>query len=125
MSTTTSTPATTVQTPLQTATGNVQAQYLMQVTWSPTAVTENTTVATAFTVTGILAGDLVQVSKPTNQAGLVIGNVFTAANTVTVNFGNLTGSTITPTASEVYTLLVTRPMAAVVTDGYPSTLPTS
>lgn len=117
MSITTNSPATTVQSPLQNAIGNVQSQYLIQVTLSPSSVpTTGGGGEQSFTISGIQVGDFVQVSKPTTQAGLGIGGVRTAANTVFINFTNASGAAITPTASQVYTLLVTRPMAAVVSD---------
>jgi hypothetical protein len=77
-------------------------------TLSPTAVAANTCAAQSFTVTGVAAGDMfVAVQKPTEQAGLNVdhGHV-TGSNTATINFCNHTGSSITPTASETYTVLV-------------------
>jgi len=82
-------------------------------TQSPTAVTLNTSVESTFTVqtgTGFTmqpaTGDVFYVNKPTSQAGLGVGNVrVSAANTVRVNFNNVTGSTVTPTGSEVYGLV--------------------
>lgn len=73
-------------------------------TASPTAVTTITTVASTVTVTGVLATDiLLAMNKPTAQAGLALcsGRV-SAANTIELNFGNGTGATVTPTASELY-----------------------
>lgn len=83
--------------------GNVGNVTIYTSTQSPSAVTANTTAEKALTVTGVLSTDLVLVTKPTSQAGLAIGTArATAANTVGVTIGNLTGSTITPTASESY-----------------------
>ncbi len=126
MSTTTNAPASTVQTTLQTATGTVQAQYLMSATLSPSAVAANTSAEQTFTLTGLLANDFVEINKPTAQAGLaIVGQRVSAANTLAITFGNFTGSPITPTATEAYIVNVTRPMALVVTDGFPTSLPTS
>lgn len=71
---------------------------------SPAAVTANTTTEYAMTVTGVKATDMViGVSKPTAQAGLIFGSArVSGANTVDVSYGNLTGSTITPTTTESY-----------------------
>ena len=71
---------------------------------SPAAVTANTTSEVSMTVTGIAAGDIVvAIVKPTSQAGLAVGTARTSTtNTVAASFGNLTGSTITPTTTEVY-----------------------
>jgi hypothetical protein len=126
MSVTTNSPASTVQTPLQTATGNLQAQYLMSVTLSPSAVSANTSAEETFSVNGLLVGDFVQVNKPTAQAGLaIVGQRVSANNTLAITFGNFTASPITPTASQAYTILVSRPMAYTLSDGLPTSLPTS
>ncbi len=70
---------------------------------SPAGITANTSAERSFTVTGVLATDAAFVVKPTAQAGLMVGSArVSAANTVQVTFGNVTGSTITPTALEVY-----------------------
>lgn len=75
-------------------------------TQSPSAVTANTTAEESFTVTGVLATDAVFAVKPTSQAGLLVGTArVSAANTVGVTLGNDTGSSITPTASEVWALI--------------------
>ncbi len=77
-------------------------------TLSPTAVAANTCAAQSFTVTGVASGDMfVSVLKPTEQAGLNVdhGHI-TGSNTLTINFCNHTSSSITPTASETYTVLV-------------------
>jgi len=74
------------------------------VTLSPAAVPANSTVEQQFSVTGIPAGALVAVSKPTSQAGLDIGGVRVISNGVVgVTFINVTASPITPTAAESYT----------------------
>lgn len=124
MSITTNSPATTVQEPLATPTGNVQAIYLLGVTLSPAAVAANTTVEQSFTVAGLQAGDVINVDKPTLQAGLGIVNNRAAANTLYIGFSNNTASSITPTAGEVYAVSVLRPMSQQVTNGLPSSLPT-
>lgn len=73
-------------------------------TLSPAAVAANTTAEQQFTVTGLLSGAMVAVNKPTVQAGLIITNSrIVSDNTVGITFCNLTGASITPTASEVYT----------------------
>jgi len=60
-------------------------------------------------VPGLLVGDFVGIQKPTAQAGLgIVGNRVSAANVLAVTFMNTTSATITPTASEVYTVKVLR-----------------
>jgi len=75
---------------------------------SPVSVAANTCTPQSFTVTGLLASDiLIGMNKPTEQAGLSVtpGHV-TGANTATINFCNNTGASITPTASETYNFVV-------------------
>ena len=73
---------------------------------SPAAVAANSTVEQQFTVTGLVAGTLVQVSKPTSQAGLdIVGCRVVSNNTLGITFANVTASPITPTAAETYTVL--------------------
>lgn len=78
-------------------------------TLSPAEVTANTCAEQTFTVTGITAGDVVFVNKPTAQAGLGLGGVrASGANEVGINFCNNTGAGITPTASQAYVFGVMR-----------------
>jgi hypothetical protein len=97
----------TVQSPV----GNVWKLGVFNVTLSPASVAPNTSAEQTFSSTGIglLITDIVLVQKPTTQAGLVIGGTrVSAADQLAINFGNLTASTITPTASQVYTVAVFR-----------------
>lgn len=91
-------------------TGNIVKMSVISVTLSPAAVTANTSAEQTFTVNGLLPGDHVSCNKPTAQAGLgIVGCRVSAANTLAITFGNFTGSSITPTASQVYSFLVARP----------------
>lgn len=73
------------------------------------SVAANTSVEQTFTVPGLKVGDLVLVNKPTTSAGLLVGSArVTAANTIGISFGNLTGSAIDP-AAETYLIFVFRP----------------
>lgn len=73
------------------------------------SVAANTSAEQTFTVTGLKTGDFVQVSKPSLSAGLVISTArVSAANTLAITFGNLTGSPIDPGA-ETYLIHVFRP----------------
>ena len=74
------------------------------------ALTASTTVERTYTVTGLLVGDIVIAQKPTFQAGIGIANVrVSAADTLSITFGNFTASTPTLTA-ENYILTVIRHM---------------
>jgi hypothetical protein len=97
----------TVQSPV----GNVWKLGVFNLTLSPASVAPNTSAEQTFSTTGIglLTTDIVLVQKPTSQAGLVLGGSrVSAADQLAINFGNLTASTITPTASQVYTVAVFR-----------------
>lgn len=96
---------------VQMPTGNIWKLGVFSITLSPASVAANTSAEQTFASTGIglLTTDLVVVSKPTTNAGLVLGNSrVSATDTLAINFGNLTASAISPTASQVYTVGVFR-----------------
>lgn len=90
---------------------NEDKVYVIKLTLSPVGIVLNTGAEQTFTLTGLQTGDVIQsVSKPTAQAGLAVYGFRNAgANLLGITFGNFTGSTITPTPSEVYTVVVRRP----------------
>lgn len=73
---------------------------------SPATVEANTCAAQSFTVAGINAGDIVVNGagvKPSFQTGLNIAGVLVvAANTVSINFCDVTSGSITPNQTETY-----------------------
>lgn len=79
----------------------------LSATLTPAAVAPKTTAEQTFTVTGLRAGELVQVSKPTAQAGLdIAGARVISNNTLGITFMNVTSATtLTPTAAESYTVI--------------------
>ena len=90
--------------------GNAQPTMLLGVTLSPASVANATSAEQTFAVQGVLLGDFVSVNKPTAQAGLgIVGSRISANNVLALTFMNTTSATITPTASQVYMLKVTRP----------------
>jgi len=98
-------------------TGNIVKASIISVTLSPAAVAANTTAEQTFTVNGLQVGDWVGVIKPTTQAGIAVtGARVSAANTLAIAFGNFTAGSLTPTASQVYSVMVARPDATI-TDG--------
>lgn len=124
MSNTNPGPATTSSGPTSIAYGNVQQIALLSVALTPAIVAANTTAEQTFTVNGLLAGDFVEVNKPTSQAGLGLANFrVSAANTLAITFSNNTAAGITPTAGESYQILVVRPLASALSGGLPSSLP--
>jgi len=88
--------------------GNVWKWGNFTLTLSPASVANATSAEQTFTFTGLLATDYVSVNKPTAQAGLGIVGTRAGAGFVGITFMNTTAATITPTASEVYVVLVTR-----------------
>jgi hypothetical protein len=93
----------------QSEVGNVWKLGVFTVTLSPASVANATSAEQTFTMTGLLVTDYVNVNKPTAQAGLgIVGTRVSAANVLAITFGNFTAATITPTASEVYNILVAR-----------------
>lgn len=76
---------------------------------TPAAVQPNSTVEQQFAVAG-LRGSLVQVIKPTAQAGIdIVGcravSLPNGENALGITFTNLTAAAVTPTAGETYTVL--------------------
>lgn len=95
--------------PSTTSCGNIQNEWALGVTLSPTSVANATSAEQTFTVTGVRPGDMVYVNKPTAQAGLgIVGTRVTANDTIGITFMNATAATITPTASQVYLVNVIR-----------------
>lgn len=84
-----------------------------------TAVSTITAPTQNVTVTGLMVGDMVLVTKKTAQAGLLMGGVsyVSTANTLPVTFVNPTAGSITPTASDTYYYTIVRPLY------YTTTLP--
>jgi hypothetical protein len=77
-------------------------------TLSPALVAANTTAEQTFPAAGVLATDLVAViNKPTAQAGLgIVGMRVPSAGNIAITFSNNTAAGITPTASQVYKVVV-------------------
>lgn len=85
------------------------------VTVTATSVAPNTTAEQTFTVTGVATGQVVQVTKPTTNAGVgIVGMRVSATNMVGITYANDTAATITPTAGETYAFDVV-PVAMVIT----------
>lgn len=78
---------------------------------SPAAVATIVVAEQSITVTGLAAGDIVlTVNKPTiNGAIGVLNGRVSAANTWKATFVNPTAGSVTPTAAEIYDLLIFRP----------------
>lgn len=89
--------------------GNVRSVTVLQATVDLGSVAANTSETETATVTGVKVGDIVIAEKPTLEAGLLIGTCWvSAADTVSIQVGNLTASPI-DAASETWTFTVLRP----------------
>ena len=82
------------------ARGNALNTFYIQPSLTPAAVAANITAAQTFTIAGLETTDHVTVSCAAAQtAGLFIADArVSAANTLSVQFGNLTAGSLTPTA---------------------------
>lgn len=102
-------------------------------TQSPAAVAQGTTAEQTLTVQSGTGGqmlgattDVVVVNKPTQQAGLGVGNArISSPNTLGITFSNIpaAGGNITPTASEVYKVLLLRGMSPISATLSPAAVP--
>lgn len=101
--------------------GNCANTFIIQVNVGTVgAVTLSQTGSTTVPVPGLLTTDQVSaVNKPTYQAGLTCtGGACLTNGTLTIYYANPSVGNITPTASELYTIEINRPMN-------PSSLPAS
>jgi len=90
--------------------GNSHETFYIAPSLTPTAVSANTTAAQSFTVPGLQVGDLVNCwgLNGSQIAGIVAVEAdVTAANTLTIQFGNITGSGVVPSPG-LYTIEVIR-----------------
>lgn len=89
--------------------GNIRGCDLFALTLSPVSVANATSAEQTFSFKGLRTTDFVSIIKPSAQAGLgIVNSRVSAADVLAVTFMNCTSATITPTASEVYTLLLNR-----------------
>ena len=86
------------------ARGNAISTFYIQPSLTPAAVAANITAAQTFTVAGLETTDHVLVSCAAAQtAGIFIADArVSAANTLSVQFGNCTAGSLTPTAGAYY-----------------------
>ena len=77
-----------------------------QVTASVASVAATTTLETTSTVTGLSVGEVIAVNKPAAQAGLgIAGYRVSAANTMGINYTNISSGAITPTSTDAYDVI--------------------
>ena len=85
--------------------------FVVTASLTPTAVSAHSTSEQAFTVSGVLVASdrVVVVEKAAFQSGLSTPHaIVTANNQITLQFGNFTNASITPTAGESYSFLIYR-----------------
>lgn len=83
----------------------------VSLTLTPAIVNSFTTSTQSFVCSGLLTTDVIlSVVKTTDQAGLIFANVkIPGAGRLDIQFANVTGVGITPTAAEVYKVQWMRP----------------
>ena len=87
----------------------ITAFYHTTITISPAAVAANTTAEQIFAAAGVGVNDIVNVNKPSSQAGLGLAGVrVSSAGNIGITFINATAVAVTPTASEVYQVVGVR-----------------
>ena len=92
------------------ARGNSLSTFYIAPSLTPTSVLTAITAVQTFTVPGLLTTDIVNVIgfNGSQTAGIIIAEADCLANNVlTIQFGNVTGGTLTPAAG-VYTIQVVR-----------------
>lgn len=89
--------------------GNISLDMILNVTLSPATIATVTVAEQTFAVAGLLVGDMVVVNKPTAQAGIgIAGSRVVSAGVLGISFVNPTAGTLTPTASEIYRVAISR-----------------
>ncbi len=79
--------------------GNARGHYVVAVSLTPSSVATITTAEQTFTVPGVKTTDVIWVTPPGHQAGVVAAAArVTTANTVGITFVNPTAGSVTPTA---------------------------
>ena len=90
--------------------GNSHETFYIQPSLTPVSVAANTTAVQTFAMPGLQTTDIISVVglNGSQIAGIVISEAdCLAANVLSIQFGNLTGSGVVPTAG-VYTIQVVR-----------------
>lgn len=90
--------------------GNSHETFYIQPSITPSAVSANTTASQTFSVSGLQTTDIVAVLgyNGAQTTGIVIAEAdCLTANVLSIQFGNVTGSSATP-ASGAYTIQITR-----------------
>ena len=117
--------AVTTQTPGVVAFGNLSNEWVLLITPGlTTSITANSSVEITFTINGLLLYDFIEVNKLNHVAGLSVGNArVSAANTLSIQMVNSTGSPIALQTTDQYLVSVERPMAQQVSNGLTATIP--
>ena len=86
-------------------------------TLTPAAIGPTSVIEQQFTLANVRAGDLLQVNKPSAQAGMdIYGCRVVGDGVIGISFANVTATTITPTAGEVYNIISTQGIDAIDND---------
>jgi hypothetical protein len=89
--------------------GNILYNFLIGPNLTPASVAGSTAIEQSFTVAGIQVGDVLDVNTAVAQtAGITIGNVRAALNTIIIQFANSTAAPLTPAAG-IHNINIERP----------------
>ena len=90
--------------------GNVLLDFIVGPTLTPVAVAGSTAAEQSFTILGLMAGDVPDVSCSISQTpGIGIGNARVPSNNIlTIEFTNSTAGSLTP-VSGIYAITICRP----------------
>lgn len=104
--------------------GNAALIMCLQESLTPPNVNANMTAVQTYTINGLLLNDVIDLNQLSHVVGLSVGNVWvSAANTLSVQFVNSTGSPINSTPAQSYVLTVIRGNPTLSGSGY--ALPTA
>ena len=78
--------------------------------WDINGIDDSNEAATTITVSGARMGDFVLVSSSLDVVDLSLVGQVTAANTVTVQFGNWTGGALDVTTPTIYVMVLSNPL---------------
>ena len=110
--------------PSDRAMGNVALEMTLQQSLTPPNVPANSTVLQTYTLNGVQVNDVIEYNQQSHVAGLLVGNMWvSAANTISVQYTNVTVAAINGTPAQNYVLTVTRANPLLTAGGY--SLPTA
>lgn len=110
--------------PAERAMGNIALEMALSASLTPPNVPANSTVLQTYTINGVQLNDILEFNQLSHVAGLLVGNMWvSAANTISVQYTNVTTGAINGTPAQSYVIAVTRGNPNLAASGY--SLPTA